>query len=808
MIILNDIKYSFRLLSKRSGFTTLTILVMATGIGLSLYLFSFLNTMMFKPLPFKDGESLVQISSSENGVKNNRQINLHDYYEIRNGNIGLAEFSGYRNIDLNVSGRDGSRRYNAVAVEPNIFALTRTKPIIGREFTSAENQKGAEPVVVLGYDAWQNQFGGSDQIIDQIVRINGEGHRIIGVMPKGYFFPVNAEMWVLLREDATQSTRGNSSYIYGLAHIADGANMEQVNREIAVIMQRLEERYPKTNKGTGAYIETLQKATVGDAISVIYSMQIVALLILLLASINVGNLLFSRAIEREKETAIRVALGAPRSRLISQMLWESIIICTIGGMIGLLVLAWGLKATEAITRTFFVDGPRFWWKFGIDAYTMKLFLIFVVGTILITGLLPAWKNSGANFNLSLRDGTRGALGKKAGRLSKVLVIVEIFISMIVLIAAAVMVLGTYKSTHANYGADTTNVLTAKIRLTESAYATPEEQGQFVKALKSRLENSSGIKDVMISSALPGENASIYPIALEGKEYMDEKSYPSVNYIVVTPDALSKLGVELKEGRYFDNTDDEAGKKSVIVTESFIARYMPGESPIGKRIRIVRENEVEQDWVSIIGVVAHTIQGAAYEQSGKMPSVFRPFTQNPRMDMAVAMRVNAEDTETVFTLRKTLESIDPELPAFSIESYESVINRQTAPLKFITSVFLMFGIAAIALASSGIYGVMANTINQRTQEIGVKCALGATEQRITKEFLMKGVSQLLWGGVPGALLGCTMGYALSKIIGTGDTELVIVAMTTIIAIGAIVMTAIYLPTKRVLQLEPSQALRYE
>lgn len=808
MIALSDLKYAIRLLLKTPGFTVLTLLVMAAGIGLSVYLFAFFNTILYKDLPFKDGGSLVRLHSSQNGVKNIGDINLHDYYEIRTQVRGLKEFGAYRDASFNVSGREGARRYSGIAAESNIFQLTRTKPALGREFTGAENQAGAENVVVIGHDLWQNQFAGDTQVIGQMLRINGISHKVIGVMPQGYFFPDIAELWVPLREDATQLARGAAGAVYGLAHLEEGVSIRDVNRELAVIMQRIEEKYPKTNTGIGAYITAIPMSIVEDGIGVVYSMQIAAILILMLAAINVGNLLLSRAIERGKETAIRVALGAPRSRLISQMLWESIIICSIGGIIGLLVIAWGFEVTEVITAAFFVDRPSFWWKFGIDGFTLKLFVLFVLATILITGLLPAWRNSGADFNAVLRDGTRGALGKKTGRLNRVLVISEIFLSITVLIVASVMVVTAYVRTHADYGANTDNILTAKIRLTDSSYDSPEKQAQFARTLQSRLENSVGIGDVMIASALPGAYSINPAIALEGKEYTKDRGYPRANYIVVTPGSLAKLGVELKEGRYFNGGDDGLEKKSAIVTDSFVSRHFPNESAIGKRLRIAGVDGNESDWITIVGVVEHTIQGGANEESGKRASIFRPFAQAPRNQITIAMEMKADRSTAVQTLRKTLQSIDPELPAFRIEPYAEAITRVNAPIQFISKVFLLFGIAAVILAASGIYGVMSNTVNQRTQEIGVKRALGAMEERITKEFLITGFRQLLWGAIPGLLAGGAMGFVMSQIFGGGNTALIIIAIAIVTVIGSVVMFATYLPTRRVLQMEPSEALRYE
>lgn len=807
MMVVNDFKYAIRLLCKKPGFTLLSIFVMAAGIGLSVYMFSFFNTILFKDLYFEDGESLVQLNATQHGVDNGL-INLHDYLEIRTHLKGLSEFGAYKNTSLNVSGRDSVRQYNAVFSEPNIFQLTRTTPILGRGFTDAENQAGAEPVVVIGFDMWQNQFGGDAHIIDQSVRINGKNHRIIGVMPQKYFFPNIAEMWVPLRQDAKQLTRDQVSGVNGLAHINKGVSIKEINRQLTLIMQRIEEEYSDTNNGVGVYADTLPLSGNAEGIVVVRSMQIVAVLILILASINVSNLLLSRAVERRKEIAIRMALGAPRSRLMSQIIWESTIICCVGGIIGLLVMAWGLDITERVVATFSIEKPPFWWKFGFDNFTLTLFLFLIVSTIVITGFIPAWKNSGGDFNAALRDGTRGALGKRAGRLNRILVINEIFISMTVLISATLMVFASYKDAHADYGAEIDGILTARISLDESNYESPEKQIQFANALQSHLENTIGVGDVMISTALPGSYSYKPMMAIDGREYVEEGRYPEANYIAVAPGSLDKLGVELKEGRYFNHSDDGLEKRTVIVTDSFVSRYFAGESPIGSRLRVVDLDSDKVEWLTIVGVVEHTIHGESYFDGEKNPSVYRPFTQAPRNAMTVAIQMKSDPSIALYALREALQEIDPDLPAYRIETYEEKIARNNAPIKFISTVFLLFGVAAVFLAASGIYGVMSNTIGQRTQEIGVKRALGAWESRITTEFLMSGLKQLLWGGIPGLIAGCAMGFAMSKALGTSSIALVVVAASIAVIIAGVVMTAIYLPTLRALRLEPGEALHCE
>jgi ABC-type antimicrobial peptide transport system permease subunit len=347
-----------------------------------------------------------------------------------------------------------------------------------------------------------------------------------------------------------------------------------------------------------------------------------------------------------------------------------------------------------------------------------------------------------------------------------------------------------------------------VLLADSQYEEKQKQIQFVKTLESHLENSSGIGDVMISTALPGDYSLEAKIILEGQEYSQDTniSYPRANYISIMPDSLKKLGVALKKGRYFNSSDNSLDKNTALVSSEFANRHFENGAAIGKRFRLAQSESTKITWISIVGIVENTVQG---NREGRgLPSVFRPFTQSPRKQITIAMRMKSNISTASITLRKTLQSIDPLLPSYKIETYTQSNERFTAPIKFISSLTALFGLAAVVLAASGIYGVMSNTINQRTQEIGIKRALGADEKTITKEFLTAGAKQLLWGGIPGVFAGCAMGFAMSQLFGTSNNALIIISISITTMIGSVVMLATYLPTKRALEMEPSDALHCE
>ncbi|MBQ4813846.1 ABC transporter permease [Pseudoalteromonas luteoviolacea] len=808
MIRANDIRYTYRSMVKRYRLTLLTILVMATGLGLSVYLFAMLHIQVFKDLPFKDGDSLVQVYALKDGARNSGTSLLHDIDAIKKNVKSLQEFSIFRNVNLNVTGADGARRFNAVKSEPNIFQLTRTEPLHGRTFSAAENQVGSENVVVIGHSFWKNYYSGDVNAIGQLLRINGEQHKVIGIMPENYYFPVNAELWVPIRENAEKILRADAQNVFGLAHIKAGFIIDDVNKEIGLVMKRLEDRYPKTNSGVGAYVEFIPRSAAGDGIAIGYSLQVIAFMILILAAVNVGNLLLARTIERGKETAIRIALGAPRSRLISQILLETIIICVLGAILGVIALKFGLDLTEKITYSYSIDRPPFWWDFRLDQYALTLAAAFFFLTVVVVSIFPVWKSFKMDFNAALRDGTRGAQGRNDGRLNRILVMSEIFVTLTVLIAASVMAFVNQRALDADYGVDTSNAITAEILLSEASYQDAPRQAEFVETLHSRLTHHNGIHSAVIASALPGQYAQRLDIAIDGFEYSSEDSYAEVNYIATTVDTFQDLGVALVAGRYFNHSDKGLSKATVVVSASFAERFFSEGSAVGKRLRFVSENNNDFQWLTIVGVVGHTIQGSSLSAHGKLPNVFRPISQAPQSSLVVALKTSLSIEDSTKALREAVSSISPDLPVFKVETYDEKIERHTRPLEFITNVFLVFGLAAAVLAGSGIYGVLSNAILQKTQEVGVKRAFGATDKDIYIEFFKHGLKQFLIGGIPGAIVGSLMAFGMMQVFPVYLIDVIVIAFIVIALVLGVVLCATYIPTKRALSMEPVDAIRYE
>ncbi len=810
MNTLRDIQYALRLLGKSPGFTVLTTLVMACGIGLSVYLFSFMHTMIFKPFPFQDGESLMRISVTENGQVG-RRMNLHDIEQIRAELQGVSEFTRYRRSMVNVSGRDGARQFIAYQVDQGFHGLTRIQPLLGRDFVRDDMARGALDVAVISHEVWQNQFAGRTDIIGQSIRINGSNHEVVGVMPEAYQFPDYADIWLPMREDAAQLERGEGPGAIVSYHMLPGYSKDQINAQLQQIMARLEQQYPKTNTGVGARTHTIQMSNAEGGRPVVYALHVAAILILILASVNVGNLLLTRANERGKETAIRVALGAPRYRLVSQMLWESIIICFVGAFIGLMMLGWGLEVTAGIVGAFFAAGSPFWWQFGIDAYTAKLFVGFLLFTIIVTGLVPAWKNSGGDFNSVLRDGTRGALGKKAGRMNKLLVISEIFLSVTILILASVFMISAWKSANGSFGAETNGLMRAKIELSNNDYPTAAEKVAFMQSLQSRLQESTLVGKVVYADSLPADFASTSGLEVKGMEYSQgtNASLPRIHSIASSVNMLQDMQVELVAGRFLDASDQGLEKATVVVTESAVEQFFPGGQAVGQQIRLNPANSEASPWLTVVGVVRHVVHSdQTHNHAARIPSVYRPYSQTPGNRITLAFERKTDAVASSNILRSVLQGLDIDMAPYDIETYEGYISRRNGPMSFISNVFMMFGLAALVLAASGIYGVMSNTINQRVQEIGIKRALGAWDGRITNEFLRSGLVQLALGAVPGLLVGGGLGYAMALATGSSQTDVFFISAGITLVLGAVVMAATIIPVRQALEFEPAAALHYE
>lgn len=804
-----DLRYAFRLLLNKPGFSALTIAVMACGLGLCIYMYSFLYAIMFKPLPFENGERMVMVDKQVDGVLHNgAQVKFDYYQDVKRQTTSFELFSAMAQYTLTISGGDNAANYLGVYSHSDIFEFTQVKPIMGRAFNQADDTPGASAVALIGYDLWQGYFAGREDILGHQFYVEGEKTEVIGVMPKDFLFPRANQLWLPIKLQPQKYQRGSgpSLQVYGL--LKQGVDIDQANQEMAQIIDQTNREYPEYNTGEQLVAITFMHSAMGNGIMPIVIMKLVAVtLVLLLACVNVANLLYARSTERAKETAIRVALGAPQSRLILQMMWESLIICTIGGTFALLMAAYGLEVTSRILPSFLSGRAPFWWHIQIDGSQVLFTVVLTLVTAFITGILPALKIINGDFNAILRDGTRGAISRNAKKAAQLLVIFEVTLSVGLLTAAVVMTKAAQSAVETDYGAKTSQMLTAEVSLPQSSYDQPEQRLSYYNKLLAELNNIAGVQGVGLTTALPAQNGRYRAVMPEGFELTNDNRAPMAVAVDVMPGTMEMMHYKRLKGRFFTASDNSQSEAVVIVTQSFADKAWPSQQNIlGKRLKWAGNND--DKWYRVVGVIDNVIHGQPFADFKYRPSVYRSFLQTAPYYGRVALATDGDPNQLRQALVSAFDHVDGLVPAYRIKTIEQVLERNTAAIGFVIKLFMLFGIIATVLAASGIYALMSQTIGQRTQELGVRRALGATDDNVIHMLLKQGLVQLLIGTLVGLPLAYLFGTSIMALIGVDDWQIYAVFAYVPLFIAAVVILATYLPARKAVAVEPNVALRYE
>lgn len=805
-----DLRYACRLLLKRPGFAVFTTLIMAVGLGMCVYMYSVINGLVLKPLPFEDGERMVMISPSINNVRlGDSPLSYMDFADIKSKSQRLEQVGYYYGDVANISLDGLASRYIAIRSEPDLFNFTGVQPELGRLYNQQDTGEGANAVAVISHEMWQNFFGGRQDILSQTLLVNGIKTQVIGVMPAGFAFPMNNQIWLPSALNSLHIIEENAPSVQVFGKVKPGISVEEADAELKNIMAARAQAFPELNGGRSAFAITFMDSFIGEDSKPIFLIMLLAVgLVLVLACCNVGNMLLVRAIERSKEIAVRVAHGAPPFRVVLQMMWESVIICCVGGVIGLLLAGWGLSLTNKLIVNIVPDQPPFWWKLAIDAGVVVKTIILVAVASLITGALPAWKMVNSNVNDALRDGTRGAQSRSSSRISRALVIFEVALSCAVLCIGALLSLVVAQASKIDYGVHTQNIWSAKVSLPERSYPGAVDKFNFADKLVAELKSLPNVDQAGLVTRLPGEFTPANNIEVEGASYLrsDRNQYPRVNDVIAYPGTLEALNVKAQSGRLLALSDDSRSQKVVVVTRSFTDRYMPNETlPIGKKIRWIDGND--RDWYTIVGVIPHIIQGRPFGHSKEMPTLYRSMLQVPQDQVSIiAKGLNHENLSHI--IQASVSRIDNQLPVYQEKTLQEVIARNTVGLSYISILFNVFGIMAVLLAGSGIYGVMAKTIHQRYAEFGTRRALGATPGDILSLIMKQGWRQLSIGlliSLP--VIGAVTPMILRIFGGQGLGMLVLFAVIALL-IALIVTVATLVPARRAVKIQPMEALRHQ
>ena len=803
--LLQDIRYAIRLLLKRPGFTAIAILALALGIGANTAIFSVVNAVLLRPLPFNESDRLVWFWEVQPKL-DKAPFSPADFLDYQTQNQSFEEVTAIRNLSFNLTGGDQPERINGALVSANFFSLLRAAPERGRTFLPEDGLAGAARVVIVSHGFWQNRSGGDPNLIGKSLMLSGESATVIGIMPPDFKYPNRAELWVNPRQivpepfptftDDVVTIRG-SHYLSVIGRLKPGVTLRQAQEDIDSVVSNLQRQY---NSNHSVHLITMHERTIGDVRAVLLLLLGAVGLVLLIACANVANLMLARATARTKEMAIRTALGASRRRVIRQLLTESLLLASMGGATGLLLGSLGVDLIVAVSPP---DTPRLA-EIGMDAQVFGYTLAISLLTGILFGLAPALQASKPDLNEALKEGGRsGSDGSRLSRVRGVLVVAEVALSLLVLIGAGLLIKSFARLQDVKPGFDPSNLLTFSISLYDKKYGESANRIQFSDQLIARLKSLPGVEGVALANDFPiwGVDMTSYP-TIEGRDSANADDRFLTGRHTVNADYFKAMGIPLLKGRDFTSADREGAAAVTIINETAARRIWPDEDAIGKRFKFGGE---KSPWLEVIGVIADVKHNGLDGE----PSLetYVTFPQLPVPYMNVAVRAS-DPTSLAAAVRREVQAIDKDQPIYDVSTMGKILSESVAPRRLSMVLFSLFAAVALMLAAVGIYGVMSYSVTQRTREIGIRMALGANHTNVVQMIVRQGMTLTLVG----IGIGLAAAFGLSRLMssllyGVSVTDpLTFVAISLLLA--AVALLANYVPARRATKVDPMVALRYE
>lgn len=802
--LLTDVRYGLRMLIRTPGLSIVAVLTIALGVGLTTHTFSIVYGAVLRGADFDRGTILVNLS--EDVPSQDRRgsgipiLDLIDWREQQTAFRGLGAFT-MGTINL---ADDDSRpeRFEGAFVSASLFAQVDGVPILGRVFNPEDDAGTGEQVVIIGHSVWQGRYGADPNIIGKSIRANAEAATVVGVMPQGFHFPLNEDVWLPLNIDLLQAERGaNRAFVAG--RLREGVSLEQADVQMQQIARRLAEAYPETNEGVGVWVQSYTDRFMGGPIlNVLWVMLGAVFGVLLIACFNVANLLLARSLVRSKEVAVRSALGADRGRLMRQLLIEAGVLVALGGAVGVVIAYYGIATFNAAVAD--VQKP-YWMVFRLDGAAVLFTIGITAVASLVAGTLPAVRASGGQVHEILKDESRGSSSLRMGRFSTALVIGEIALSSALLVAAGMMVKSVINLNTVDMGFEGEHVFTARLGLFESDYPDDEARVRFYDRLVEDLNAEPGVEAAGLTTNLPARGGGRVPVALDGVAYADVTDQALSSRNNITPGYFDALSVAVVEGRGFGPQDRAGAMPTVIVNESFARRHFEVETPIGRRFRTGEE----QPWMTIVGLVPDIFITSQGPGGAEVPpdQFFVPIAQQQNLRfVSITVKTRGEPGAFATDAREVVARIDPDLPLYWVFTMEESLETATFVYTIFGSLFTTFGLAALFLAAVGLYGVMAFSVSRRTQEMGVRMAMGAGAGDVMRLILGKGMKQLAIGGVVGLLMGAAMVRPLAVVFFDVDPSDPTVYAAIVVTLGLAGLVACLVPARRATRIELVDALR--
>jgi predicted permease len=816
MTLLQDLRYAVRLLLRTPGFTLLAALTLALGIGANAAIFSVLDAVLLRPLPYDQPDRLVFVYTQFPSMKFDRfWSSAPEFLELRQKSRSLEELGAYTTGAINLTGEQPVR-VKAARVSAGLFDVLKVRPELGRVFTAKEDLPKTEPVLVLSHELWQTAFGGERHVVGRQVQVDGVDRTILGVMPPGFDVGnEHVEAWVPLALDPEKPGGRASHYLYLIGRLKPGVSVAAARSELASLVGRWKSEMPDNHTPTlddhPMKMTSLQDDLVGSVRPKMWLLMGAVGLVLLIACANVANLLMARAEARQKEIAVRTALGAARARLIRQFLTESVLLSLVGGAFGLLLAVWGVKAIVATNP----DAIPRAGEIGIDGRVLLFTLLVSVVTGVLFGLAPALHSRAAVLFSSLKEGgqrTTAGMGRQL--LRRTLVIVEVALAATLVLVGGLLIRSFWLLLQVDPGFDPRGVLTFQIALPDARYPDDRQVIGFYQRLLEQVKGLPGVQSASAAWGLPPKREMLAnDMDFEGVPAPPNGPVQNVEYWqCITPEYLDTMKIPVVAGRGFLPSDGPGTPGVVLVNETTAKLFWPGQNPLGKRLRAPAEPDKPLPWLSVVGVVKDVKQGGLEAKTGTevyfLHSQMVETVDGASDDMYLVIRTSGDPLALVGSVRERVRALDPTLPLAQVRSLERVVFESVAQPRFMTRMALLFAVVALALAAVGTYGVLSYSVEQRTQEIGVRMALGAQARQVLGMVMGQGARLVAVGLVLGIVGALALRQILAGMLfGVAPTDPTIFA-SVIVVLSAVSLAACYLPARKATRISPMVALRQE
>jgi putative ABC transport system permease protein len=799
--LVQDLRYGLRLLLRSPGFAFAAIVSLALGIGANTAIFSVVNTVLLRPLPYPDVDRVMMVWDS-NPTRGWDQfaVSPGNFVDWQARQTVFDALVGLRTKSLVLTGHDEPERLSGLLATGQFFDLTGTPPVLGRAFAARDFETGAEHVVVLTDALWKRRFGGSKDLLGAPLTLGDETYTVIGVLPEKASLPTGAELLAPLVLTADERQHHGAHYLLAMGRLKSGVSRDAAAGAVRDLARQIESEHKDSNTGWTVRLVPLYEEVVGGIRPALLVLTAAVGVVLLIACANVANLLLARAATRRGEIAVRAALGAGRGRLVRQLLTESLLLSTLGGGLGLVLGTWAVDLFKALQPGTL---PRVQ-SLAVDGRVLFFTLLISLLTGLLFGAVPGVLLSRASLQGTLREGGRGVRGRLSRRMRGALVAAQVAMSLVLLVAAGLQIRSLARLLAVEPGFDPADVLTLKVSLPDRRYPDDARQAAFYERALADLAALPGVASAAAVSAVPiSDDDLIFSFTVEGRPPAPPEEARSANWYAVSPDYFRTLRIPLRRGRLFSGADTAMSPRVALINETMARRIFPGQDPLGQRLRMGVDDKVVREIVGVVGDVRHY----GLDQPVTM-QLYEPCAHRPWDAMTFLLRAAERPDTLAPAARRAILAIDPGQPVSEVRTLQAIVDLSTAQRRFTLVLLALFALVALVLASVGLYGVVAYSVTQRTHEIGVRMALGAQRGEILALVLRQGMGMALWGVLAGLLGAAALARVMSGLLFGVSARDPITFATTVLILTTVALGATWLPARRATRVEPTSALRYE